>query len=57
VQPIPLIRSLPVAGEGPFTALPSAVVSVAEESELLNQIRKIVKNLPDSARMAMICGQ
>jgi len=57
VQPIPLIRSLPVAGEGPFTALPSAVVSVAEESELLNQIRKIVKNLPDSARMTMICGQ
>jgi hypothetical protein len=52
VQPIPLVRSLPVADEGAFTALPSPVVSVAEESELLNRIQKIVKNLPDSVPIA-----
>jgi hypothetical protein len=51
VQPIPLIHSLPVA-EGAFTALPSAVVSVAQESKLLNRIQKIVKNLPDSVPIA-----
>jgi hypothetical protein len=51
VQPIPLIRGFPVqvAGEG---ALPSAVVSVAKESELLRRIQKIVKNLPDSVPIA-----
>ena len=52
VQCIPSICSLPVADEGAFTELPSAVISVAEESKLLNKIQKIVKNLPDSVPIA-----
>ena len=52
VQRIPSICSLPVADEGAFTELPSAVISVAEESKLLNKIQKIVKNLPDSVPIA-----
>lgn len=52
VQPIPLIRSLPVPGECTSTALPLAVVSGPEKSKLLNRIQKIVKNLPDSVPIA-----
>ena len=43
VQPIPIIHSLPVTEEGTSTALPSTVISVAEESDsdLLKRIQKI----------------
>jgi hypothetical protein len=54
VQPIPLIRSLPVSGECASTAsvLPSTVVSGPKESKLLNRIQKIMNNLPASVLIA-----
>ena len=52
MQPIPLIHILPVPGECAFISLPSAAVSGPKESKLLNRIRKIMKNLPNSVPIA-----
>ena len=56
VQPIPLIRSLPVPGgfASASTELPLAAVSGPKESKLLNRIQMIAKNLPKSVPIASL---